>query len=250
MSGHSMRQYGGRTVAVHLPPGYDASRVEPYPIFILNDGQNLTPDRPEALGGSWHAARAFEEAVESGSIEPTVLVGVDHAGDRRLEEFAPPTVGRRGGARDYADLLFEEVIPGVQRDFHALADPGTLGLGGSSMGGLVSLWIAATRPGRIAKLLVMSPSVWWNRRAILRVLKRMPINPATRIWIDAGTLEGHHVTRDSEAVADVLVSQGARHVKYFEDPEGDHSEGSWARRLPDALRWLCYTGARQVTRQP
>ena len=106
------------------------------------------------------------------------------------------------------------------------------------MGGLVALWIASTRPGKVSRLLAMSPSVWWNRRSILRVLKRQPIDPFTRIWVDAGAREGAHVTRDAESVVDLLVAQGSTTAKYVEDPEGDHSESSWARRLTDALAWL------------
>jgi enterochelin esterase-like enzyme len=233
-----MRQYGGRAVWVHLPPGYDASRADPYPLFILHDGQNLFASRPEAMGGSWRADEAFGRAAAEGLMPPTVLAGIDHAGPRRIEEFAPPGFFRRGGARAYGDLVFDDIIPGLSRDFHVRTDAAGLGLGGSSMGGLVSLWIAAMRPARIGQLIVMSPSVWWNRRSILRVLKRQPIDPRTRVWVDAGALEGPRVTRDAQAVADVLLGQGHRQVKYVEDPDGDHSESSWARRLPAALGWL------------
>ena len=242
MSGPSMRQYGGRTVSIHLPPGYDDTRARPYPIFLLHDGQNLFPSRPEAIGGSWHAGAAVDLVTNEGAIPPIVLAGIDHAGVGRLEEFAPPALGRRSGARAYADAIVDAVLPGLARDFHVRRDRDGLGIGGSSMGGLVSLWIASTRPDRFSRVLAMSPSVWWNRRAILRVLKRRPIDPSTRVWVDAGVKEGARVTRDAEAVVDLLHAQGARRATYVEDPEGDHSESSWARRLPDALRFLWEEG--------
>ena len=44
--------------------------------------------------------------------------------------------------------------------------------------------------------------------------------------------------RDAEALRDAIVACGCRSVRYVEDSDGDHSEASWARRLPDALRWL------------
>jgi enterochelin esterase-like enzyme len=237
-----MRQYGGRTVSIHLPPGYDETRAQPYPVFVLHDGQNLFASRPEAIGGSWHADAAFDLVVAEGAIPPMVLVGIDHAGAGRLDEFAPPALGRRSGARAYADLVIDAVLPGLASDLNVRLDREGLGIGGASMGGLVSLWIASTRPDRFSRVMAMSPSVWWNRRSILRVLKRQPIDPSTRVWVDAGAKEGARVMRDAEAVVDLLHAQGARRATYVEDAEGDHSESSWARRLPEALRFLWEEG--------
>ena len=145
-----MRQYGGRTVWVHLPPGYDPDRLTPYPLLVLHDGQNLSASRPEAWGGSWRADETIDRLTEAQVIPPIVLAGVDHAGEDRIREFSPPPTARSRGlrARAYARLLHEEIIPGLARDFAVSVDPVHLGLGGSSMGALVTLWIAALNPGR------------------------------------------------------------------------------------------------------
>jgi hypothetical protein len=60
-----------------------------------------------------------------------------------------------------------------------------------------------------------------------------------RVWLDAGLKEGRltavHVRRLRRLLTDQL---DAGHVKGVQDPEGDHSEDSWRRRLPQALTWL------------
>jgi predicted alpha/beta superfamily hydrolase len=111
-------------------------------------------------------------------------------------------------------------------------------MGGSSLGGLVTLWIASAHPRRVGRLIAMSPSVWWDRRMLMRQLRRQPIDPATRIWLDAGGRERRSVARDARAVRDLLASQGAQAVQYVEDPDGTHDESSWGRRLGAALTWL------------
>ncbi len=240
MSRHSMRQRAGRNVTVHLPPGYDEARADPYPLLVLHDGQNLFATREEARGGSWHADETVDRLIADGRIPPIVLVGIDHAEEQRIREFTP-TPGTKdpegGGAADYARTVFA-VIAEVAAEHHVRTDAAGVTLGGSSMGGLVTLWMASAFPGRFGALIAMSPSIWWDRRAILKILKRAPIEPAARIWLDAGLREGRIVTRDARAVRDLLIDQDVQRLKYVEDPEGSHDETSWGRRLEAALSWI------------
>jgi len=116
-------------------------------------------------------------------------------------------------------------------------DPDGVTMGGSSLGGLVTLAIARQFPGRIGRLLLMSPSVWWDSRVILRRLDRVALSPRPRVWLDAGRREGARVITDARALRDVLIWQTSA-LRYYEDPDGRHSEADWARRLPLALSWL------------
>ena len=228
---------------MHLPAGYDEARPDPYPLLVLHDGQNLFASREEARGGSWHADATIDRLVEAGRIPPVVLVGIDHAEEDRIREFTP-TPGTRepegGRAADYARLVFA-VIADVAAEHHVRLDAAGVTLGGSSMGGLVTLWMASAFPGRFGGVIAMSPSIWWDRRAILKILKRAPIDRETRVWLDAGALEGRIVARDARAVRDLLVDQDVRLLKYVEDPQGAHDEASWGRRLESALRFVLMT---------
>ena len=237
-----MRQYGGRQVWVHLPPAFESDPDLPRHLLILHDGQNLTPLRAEALGGSWLADEIVDRLAEAGEIPPLVVAGIDHAGEGRIDEFAAMAAGRPNPMMvDYAALVLDEIVPALAREFNLRTDFEGLALGGSSMGGLATIWMAAMYPRRFGRLIVMSPSVWWGRRAILRLLRTHPIDPDTRVWIDAGVKEGARVVRDAFTLADRLRLQGVANVKFVKEPKGTHDEASWARRLPDALRWIYAT---------
>jgi predicted alpha/beta superfamily hydrolase len=87
-------------------------------------------------------------------------------------------------------------------------------------------------------LIVMSPSVWWDDRVILRTLKTRPLEPPPRVWLDCGKREGPTVLKDTRALRDVLRGNPHLHLKYVEDEHGDHSEIAWGARLADALTWI------------
>jgi len=62
----------------------------------------------------------------------------------------------------------------------------------------------------------------------------------TRVWLDVGRKEGVTTARDARRLRDTLrpLLSSPADLKYFEDPNGDHSERSWGRRLPHALKFL------------
>ena len=169
MPGHSMRADIGRPVDVRVPPGYDAARREPYPLLVMHDGQNLFASRPEARGGSWHADETIGRLITDGQMPPVVLLAIDHGDARRIHEFTPTRVIELGGggAPAYAEMVFS-AIANAADEYHVRADMDDLGMAGSSLGGLVTLWMASAYPGRFGRLIAMSPSVWWDRRMLLR----------------------------------------------------------------------------------
>ncbi len=228
-----------REVTVYVPDSTDRGR-EPLPLLILLDGQNLfDPDRAHIRGQHWRVAEAADALIAAGRIPPLVIAGVDHAGERRIAEFTP-TPGDHpgtGDVRDYGRLLLDDLVPYLRRAYGVRVNAEGLALGGSSLGGLATLAIARQFPGRISRLLVMSPSVWWDYRVILRRLRRVGFVPRPRVWLDIGRSEGARAITDTRALRDVLIWQTSA-LHYTEVPEGDHSERAWAARLPQALEWL------------
>ena len=239
MTLHSTCLPSGRGLTIWLPPGYQEQPASPYPLLVLHDNQNLfDPDRAYVRGEHWRAGETAGALIAAGRIPPLVLAGIDHAGDDRMREFTPTPGGRRGAgqARRYAALVIDEVLPFLRRTYPVRTDEAGTGLGGSSLGGLVTLATAAAHPGVFGRLLVMSPSVWWDGRVILHTLRRHPLDPFTRIWIDIGRREGPRALADARRLRDVIGRSAT--LRYVEDLEGDHSERSWARRLPRALEFL------------
>jgi predicted alpha/beta superfamily hydrolase len=157
----------------------------------------------------------------------------------------PGPNGDGGGAAAYTRMIADELLPLMRREFPVERDRRHIGLGGASLGGLATLFAATQRPDVFGKLLVMSPSVWWDRRAILDLIARRPEALAgTRLWIDIGLREGVRAVADTRRLVRTLtrlkLALGAAppELNYIEDADGDHSERAWARRLPRALMYL------------
>ncbi len=228
-----------RDVTVYLPPEYDEAAADGYPLLVLHDGQNLfDPERSHVPGQTWHVAETAEALIASGRITPLVIAGVDHGGEARIDEYAPTAVRHRSTGRGdtHTRFLVEEVLPFLRSACAIRPGFANTGLGGSSLGALATLAAAIGAPGQFGRLLVMSPSVWWDRRVILRRLESQPLTDRPRVWLDVGRKEGPKTVRDARSLRDALQSDVD--LCYVEDPAGDHSETSWARRLPDALAFL------------
>ncbi|HEX5068580.1 MAG TPA: alpha/beta hydrolase-fold protein [Vicinamibacterales bacterium] len=228
-----------RAVTVFVP---DAGGPPPqgWPVLMLHDGQNLfEPDRAHVPGQHWRVAETAQALIAAARIPPMLIAGVDHLDERRIREFTP--TGRRdrrgGGVADYGRLLIDTLLPRLRRDFGVRTDFEGVALGGSSLGGLATVAIARQFPGRIGRLLVMSPSVWWDDRVILERLRRVGLRPPPRVWLDIGSHEGARAIDDARALRDRLKTQTSA-LRYVEDSDGDHSERCWAARFGEALEWL------------
>jgi enterochelin esterase-like enzyme len=226
-----------RIVTVYLP---DGRAPDGAPLLVLHDGQNLfEPERAHVPGQHWRVAETADALIAASRLPPLVIAGIDHAGEGRGREMTP-TMGDRpgmGGGAAYGRFVMEDLVPFLARTYGVRTDAAGLALGGSSLGGLATLAIACQYPGRFGRLLVMSPSVWWDNRVILRRLRRTGLRPPPRVWIDIGRREGARTITDTRALRDALIWQTSA-LRYFEDPDGQHSEADWARRLPQALEWL------------
>ena len=235
---HSTWLDADRGITVYLPPGYAAGARGP--VLYLHDGQNLfDADRAHIPGEPWRVGETADALIAAGRIPPLVIVGIDHGGPARIAEFTPtPGKDGLGGRADrYARFVVDEVMPFVAAEYGVQADAADTGLGGSSLGGLVTLVMAQRYPERFGRLLVMSPSVWWDRKIVLAIVGSAGSAGSTgskpRVYLDVGLKEGRATVRNTRLLRDMLP-----HAHYVEDPEGDHSERSWGRRFGAALEFL------------
>jgi enterochelin esterase-like enzyme len=235
-----------RDVIVYVPPGYDEQPERTYPLLYLHDGQNLFDGRTSFVKGrTWMLREHADDAIEAGEVEPLVIVGIYNTGDRRLAEYTHEYNWQMGGgeADNYGDLLTRELMPWIASNFRVRHDRESTGLGGSSLGGLVTLYLGLRYPHVFGKLGILSPSVWWNHKSILGYLNehapQMWERP--RVWLDVGDREGQRTLRDVEHLARRLKANGWRpgESMHFEKVhDGTHDEASWAERVRPMLKFL------------
>jgi predicted alpha/beta superfamily hydrolase len=234
-----------RNITVYLPPDYVRHPRARYPVLYVHDGQNLFDGATAFVPGQeWQLDETAERLIRARAIEPIIIVGIDHAGRHRLDELGPTRDARHragGLASLYGRMIVEELKPLVDRTYRTRPGRRDTGLGGSSMGGLATLFLGLEFPEVFGRLAVLSPSVWWDRRAILRRVEALPRRLPLRIWLDIGTREGQAALADARALRDALVARGwreGRDLAYVEAKGAGHSEAAWAARVEPMLRFL------------
>ena len=234
-----------RDVLVYLPPGYETEKRRRYPVLYLHDGQNLFDGATSFVPGQeWRVDETAQALILSRAIEPLIIVGIYNTGKERVEEYTPSADQKFkvGGRADlYGRLIVEELKPFVDSHYRTKRGAADTGLGGSSLGGLVTLHLGLRYPGVFGKLAVISPSVWWDDHRIVREVQSLRAKPRTRVWLDMGTDEGANATADARLLRDALVGKGwrlDRDLKYFEAAGAKHSEAAWAERVGPMLRFL------------
>jgi len=236
-----------RSVSVYLPPDYfaEGAAQRRYPVLYMHDGQNLFDAATAFIPGhDWGVDETAEAFISSGRISPLIIVGIDHAGETRAQELTPTfdarmKIGGQSGA--YARMILEELKPYIDANYRTQPEREATGVGGSSLGGLISLYLGVRHPDVFGRLALFSPSLWWDRRRLLQEVRTMPARLPLRIWLDVGTEEGGGTLYNTRMLKNALLRLGWQRgvdFEYLEAVGADHSEAAWALRIGPALEFL------------
>jgi predicted alpha/beta superfamily hydrolase len=236
-----------RQITVYLPPDYfePAADTRRYPVLYMHDGQNLFDQATAFIPGhDWGVDEAAEILIGEGRVAPLIIVGIDHAGDQRSGELTPTFDARHGsGGRGdhYARMIIEELKPYIDEHYRTQPEREHTGVGGSSLGGLISLYLGVTHPEVFGRIALFSPSLWWDRRRLLQQVRALTTKLPLRIWLDTGTAEGGGTLFNVRMLKNALLRLGWRRgqdLQYVEAAGADHSEAAWALRVGPALEFL------------
>jgi len=247
-----------RKLRVLLPPGYDdpANLHRRYPVLYLADGQNLFDSRTSSSTVEWGVDETVSALVSQGKIPPMIVVGMDNGGKQRVSEYLPyPHWVDRKLAAEPRGMLFpqfvvDEVMPFINSHYRTRTGPEFTGLGGSSLGGLVSVYAAEKRPGHFGMLLVESATLYVDYGHIFK--DGIAVSPwPHRVSIGVGTNEGNRkgcppdtgknrMVDDARHLAEVIHQGGVdtSNIRVVVAECANHSEASWGRRFPAALEFL------------
>jgi predicted alpha/beta superfamily hydrolase len=245
----SSRIFGNtRLLRVWLPPDYDGWGANRYPILYLNDGQNLFDPATAFAGVHWQVGETATRLIAEQKIRPLIIVGIDNTKNRACEYIPyrskdPRVVNAKG--KYYPEFLRREVMPLIEERYSVLRGPENTGLGGSSLGGLITLYTQLAAPGVFGRALIESPSLFVANRKILDQSRRFRDWPE-RTYLGMGTREVGDAEKDAKVVADVreleTVMRDAglndKRLKVRADEGATHSETAWAARFPEALEFL------------
>jgi predicted alpha/beta superfamily hydrolase len=231
-----------RRVSVLLPWNYDQSDRR-YPVLYLQDGQNLFESG--APFGTWGVDKRLAALAGKGKGD-FIVVAIDHGGKDRIREFLPydSVQWGEGMGREYARFLAETLKPYIDSSFRTLTDREHTAIGGSSMGGLISIYAGVMFPQVYSKFMIFSPSLWVSQRIFMEPLKFHHLS-ATKIYFYAGGKESRTMESGAHRFKEIIEARGfAPGTVQFHleiDPEGKHTEERWGVEFPKAAQWLFST---------
>ncbi|MCA1764360.1 MAG: hypothetical protein LC664_15410 [Flavobacteriales bacterium] len=230
-----------RRISALLPFDYHQSEKE-YPVLILKDGQNLFDEA--APFGNWAIDQELEKLAEQGHAD-IIVIAIDHGGDDRITEYLPyfnPKYGK-GEGELYLKFVEDTLIPYVHKKYRTKKGREYMGIGGSSMGGLISLFAGLNHQDTFGKCMVFSPSLWIAPRIFQQAENYRP-ELKTKFYIYAGGRESANHMPNVLRFEKTLLNRAKKHqnieLKLSINPDGEHSERFWRAEFPHAVNWLYF----------
>jgi len=226
-----------RRICALLPHDYEETDKD-YPVLYLNDGQNLFDD--EGAFGTWAADQKLAILAEYG-FEDLIVITIDHGGKDRIAEYSPFFHWKwgHGEGKRYLNFITETLKPYIDKNYRTLSDRSNTGFGGSSMGGLISLYSGLKNPDIFGKLMVFSPSLWISPKIFLNAFNSAQNYPMD-VYLYAGGSESATMLAHIEKMKETLNKHPEIEIKTSIDPLGQHNEFKWGQEFPKALEWLFF----------
>lgn len=230
-----------RKIWALLPHDYETS-TEHYPVLYLQDAQNLFNEN--APFGNWQIDKKLAVMSDYG-IGKIIIIAIEHAEKERILEYNfGKTLLGQGEGKKYIRFIADTLKPFVDKNFRTKSGREFTGIGGSSMGGLVSIFSGLIYPEVYGKMMIFSPSLWVIPKIKFSFLDFFePMD--TKVYLYAGGDESETMIRHVKKFKKRLLKrdsiQDRMKVKLSINMEGKHSETFWSDEFPKAIEWLFFS---------
>ena len=246
-----------RQIRVVLPKDYKTSGKK-YPVLYMLDGQNLFDLEDSLSGSTWEVREALEQLLEENKLDPMIIVGIDHAEEMRLTEYSPWDLDIdnnhvEGEGTIFSDFLINKLIPELETIYPLRSDQAGRTLAGSSMGALITVYIALKYPDHFSNYGIFSLCSWVNKPAFNDQFEQARSLSPAKYFIQVGGREGYNSTtqiedsaasaaylKDTKELVDQLYSLGVppKDITLQIGRDDWHSEVAWRKYMPDFLLWI------------
>lgn len=231
-----------RKVWALLPYDYYISNKS-YPVLYLQDAQNLFNEGSEY--GNWEIDKKLSILAEYGRGD-VIIIAIEHGSEERIKEyiFDNDNVAHGSEGKKYIRFITDTLKPFVDENYRTKKDRENTGIGGSSLGALISIYSGFLYPEVYSKLLIFSPSLWVEPNNNFPMMNfRIPFK--TKIYLYGGEQEGSKMVKRIHVFEEYLRKWEKKNLFDFEfktsiNPEGTHSEFYWSQEFPRAIEWLFY----------
>ncbi len=234
-----------RRAYVYLPDFLEDDPEARLPVLYMFDGHNLFYDDEATYGKSWGLKEYLDETQAPVIIAAAECNHGEH--NERLREYCPfnaemPGVGRlRGRGRAMLDWYVHDFKPYIDANYPTLPDRDHTFIGGSSMGGLMSLFAITEYNRCFSRCAALSPSLWFEGEKMVKMLGGHRLRRGTVVYMDYGEkeLDRRGMAAGFGRAASLLMGRGALVTSRIV-PGGDHSEASWEKQIPFFMNTLLY----------
>ncbi len=227
-----------RGYRVLRPRGYAQNPTRRYPVLYMHDGQNVFDMGPF---GTWNADETAAQLIRNGQMREMIIVGVDNTANR-IPNYLPPDdsyQGQPGKANLYAQFLINEQKPIIDANYRTLTDRQNTSTIGSSLGGLVSLYLGWDYTATFSRIGAMSGS--WQFANFPNRVRTGPKRDI-RLYMDSGDSGASQDNawpcldlRDGILRLNYVLEADLKHSIGFGQ---QHNEAAWSARLPGAYKFL------------
>ena len=237
-----------RTIIVYLPPGYDASPDQRYPVLYMQDGQNLFDASTAFAGIEWQVDENAQNLITSGKISPVIIVGIYNTPDRTAEytPFDQTPSGEPGKAALYGRFIVEELKPMIDATYRTQPGRESTAIAGASLGGMAALAVAHDHPDVFGAVAVLDPWLRDSQHSLLDFWKDDSWMKGMRFYADMGTdggvlYPGSTEVQDLNQLAARFAAAGLVKGKDYTSAVVDgaqHNELAWQKRIGGVLMFL------------
>lgn len=224
-----------RRIWIYLPPDYEKSGKK-YSVIYMHDGQNLF-DAYTSGYGEWGIDEIMDNLPDAGQ---SIIVGIDHGGDKRITEYDPydSKFGKGVGA-DYVDFLVKTLKPYIDKNYRTKKNAKNTTIAGSSMGGLISMYAVLKYPDVFGAGGMFSPA-FWIAPQIYDLAQQQALPSSTRFYFVCGDAESDSMVADMKKMTAIIQTKGLKdnNMATVVMPGEEHNEKQWNKDFPAFYNWL------------
>ena len=213
--------------------------------MYMYDGHNLFYDEDATYGKSWGLKDYLDH-----DDKKMIIVGIEcnHEGTQRLNEFCPYDIPHsylgdiQGKGKILMDWVVNELKPYIDSHYPTIPFRECTGIGGSSMGGLMSLYTVIAYNQYFSKAACLSSAISFCDRQLKKELHNTVLSPDTRIYLSHGKRESknpHQIKKIQTLLSSYQKEFSQRNIScHIEITDGFHNEASWEKEIPIFMDYL------------
>lgn len=214
-----------------------------YPVLYLHDAQNLFNEGSSF--GNWEIDKKMSILAEYGRGN-LIIIAIENGREDRIKEYVldDHSISENAEGKKYIRFLADTLKPYVDSHFRTLPEREFTGIGGSSLGALISIYSGFLYPEVYSKLMIFSPSLWINPENNFPQMNfRKPYD--IKVYMYGGEDEGSEMTARIAEFEKTMEKWETSHSLQFDfrvsiNPEGKHQEFYWSQEFPRAMEWLFF----------